>query len=201
MMQVVCIFLAAAVGMPETLVPVQLLWVNLVTDGLPATALGFNKPDGDIMRQRPRKAAESIVDGWMFFRYLVIGLYVGLVTVGGYAWWFLWYAEGPQMTWSEFTDYEECVEGEKHYSCAVFRDRHASTISMTVLVVVEMFNALNALSENGSLLTTPPWSNRWLVAAIAVSMALHVVILYVPFLAVRVSVLRRSLSAIFQSGC
>ena len=51
---------------------------------------------------------------------------------------------------------------------------------MSVLVVVEMFNALNALSENASLLQLPPWSNMWLLAAIAVSMALHFFILYFP---------------------
>ena len=63
--------------------------------------------------------------------------------------------------------------------------KRATTMSLSILVTVEMFNAMNSLSENESLLRLPLWKNPFLVAAIALSMALHVAILYIPFFTVR----------------
>ena len=59
----------------------------------------------------------------------------------------------------------------------------ASTLSLTVLVIIEMLNALNALSEDGSLLQIPPWSNPYLVLAMMGSVLVHFVVLYTPFIA------------------
>ncbi|XP_050366584.1 calcium-transporting ATPase 3, endoplasmic reticulum-type [Argentina anserina] len=186
--EVVCIFVAAVLGIPDTLAPVQLLWVNLVTDGLPATAIGFNKQDSDVMKAKPRKVSEAVVSGWLFFRYLVIGAYVGLATVAGFIWWFLYSDTGPKLPYTELINFDTCGTRETTYPCSIFDDRHPSTVSMTVLVVVEMFNALNNLSENQSLLVIPPWSNLWLVGSIIITMILHVLILYVHPLSVLFSV-------------
>ncbi|KAK1801050.1 hypothetical protein P4O66_022755 [Electrophorus voltai] len=242
--EVVCIFLTAALGFPEALIPVQLLWVNLVTDGLPATALGFNPPDLDIMGKPPRNAKEPLISGWLFFRYLAIGFvetvqdpvtglvsggpsaawvwfprpdppytdstqkgvgkgrrvrggvlqvltppyplclagYVGAATVGAAAWWFTIADDGPQVTLYQLSHFLQCNPDNPEFQdleCHVFESPYPMTMALSVLVTIEMCNALNSLSENQSLLRMPPWENVWLLGAICLSMSLHFLILYV----------------------
>lgn len=88
--------------------------------------------------------------------------------------------DGPQISLHDLCTFQACVEGSKPYSCKVFQDRRPSTVSVSILVMVEMFNALNALSENSSLLHQPPWTNPLLLGAIALSILLHCFILYFP---------------------
>lgn len=190
--EVVSIFLTAAIGMPEALIPVQLLWVNLVTDGLPATALSFNPADHDVMKRPPRKRNDPLVGGWLFFRYMVIGTYVGIATVAGFAWWFMYNPQGPQISFYQLTHFHQCSSQFPEIGCEMFSNnmsKSASTISLSILVVIEMLNAINALSSSESLLTFPLWNNMMLVYAIMLSMALHFAILYVPFLQTLFSIL------------
>lgn len=208
--EVISIFLTAALGIPECMIPVQLLWVNLVTDGPPATALGFNPADVDIMRKPPRKSDDPLINFWVLFRYLIIGSYVGIATVGVFI---LWYTQSSFMgidlvhdghtlvelsqlrnwqecsTWSNFTVAPYTIGRTRQLTfsnpCDYFTTGKvkAMTLSLSVLVAIEMFNSLNALSEDNSLITVPPWRNPWLLVAMSVSFGLHCLILYVPFLA------------------
>ncbi|XP_020598290.1 calcium-transporting ATPase, endoplasmic reticulum-type isoform X2 [Phalaenopsis equestris] len=206
--EVISIFLTAALGIPECLIPVQLLWVNLVTDGPPATALGFNPADVDIMQKSPRKSDDALISSWILIRYMVIGSYVGLATVGIFI---LWYTQpsfiGIDLTsdghtlvsLAELRSWSEChtwadfspdpfLAGNRVISfsdpCEYFTAGKikAATLSLSVLVAIEMFNSLNALSEENSLVRMPPWRNPWLLVAMGVSLSLHAFILYVPFL-------------------
>lgn len=228
--EVVSIFLTSAIGVPEGLIPVQLLWVNLVTDGPPATALGFNPPDPDVMLRPPRGRDDALINSWVFFRYMVIGLYVGFATVGIFVFWYTNYDDfitflGPSVmnylgttydghsmvSYEQLTNWGKCRVGDEaagsifegmvvndfDYNgdgivddfssnpCLYFSKgkMQASTLSLSVLVTIEMFNALNAVSEDGSLLSIPPWVNPWLLLAMASSFLLHFMILYVPAMA------------------
>jgi len=205
--EVASIFLTGALGMPEGMVPVQLLWVNLVTDGPPATALGFNPADIGLMTKPPRKSDEALINRWVLFRYMVIGMYVGIATVGAFA---IWYTHTSflgldlsgdghsTVTFHQLRHWTECSEWEGFTAspwsafgetrsfanpCDVFGAEgkaKASTLSLSVLVCIEMMNALNALSEDGSLVSMPPWVNPYLLVAMAFSMGVHCLILYIP---------------------
>jgi len=183
--EVVCIFLTAALGLPEALIPVQLLWVNLVTDGLPATALGFNPPDLDIMDRPPRRANEPLITGWLFFRYMAVGAYVGAGTVAAATWWFMSAPDGPQLSFYQLSHHMQCLGGGEEFAgvdCHVFHAPQAMTMALSVLVTIEMLNALNSLSENQSLLMMPPWTNFFLLGAMTLSMGLHFMLLHVKFM-------------------
>ncbi|GAB5579026.1 sarcoplasmic/endoplasmic reticulum calcium ATPase 2 [Prionailurus iriomotensis] len=212
--EVVC-----ALGFPEALIPVQLLWVNLVTDGLPATALGFNPPDLDIMNKPPRNPKEPLISGWLFFRYLAIGLptvsclgYVseqllvaaklssaidkpGLISAGDWPVRLRWRcycgccrvvvyccrrgSKGVLLPTGHFLQCKDDNPDFEGVDCAIFESPYPMTMALSVLVTIEMCNALNSLSENQSLLRMPPWENIWLVGSICLSMSLHFLILYV----------------------
>jgi len=208
--EVASIFFTAALGIPEGLAPVQLLWVNLVTDGPPATALGFNPPDVNAMSKPPRRKDDMLISGWVFFRYMVIGMYVGFATVGIFIYWYVMDENAPDghslvsmeqlMSWGHCADPSNPLfsdlfsNGVKNYlpdldmsanPCSYFRQGKVkpSTLSLSVLVIIEMLNAFNALSEDGSLVQMPPWKNPFLIVAVMGATALHFLILYQPMLA------------------
>jgi len=227
--EVVSIFITAFLGLPDGLISVQLLWVNLVTDGPPATALGFNPPDNDIMDKPPRSSTESLISRWTFIRYIVVGLYVGIATVGIFVMYYVGFNNStsfmgvdfgtdghPLISYEQLSHYKQCGEADWNtkdftsetsfnYTTATYNStngivksvtgvgceyfdgaigrKKASTLSLSVLVTIEMLNALNALSEDNSLLVMHPWINPWLIAAMVVSFAFHFMILHVNSLA------------------
>jgi Ca2+ transporting ATPase len=137
------------------------------------------------MERPPRSPEESLISPWLFFRYMAVGGYVGAATVGAACWWFVVYDEGPQLSFYQLTHWMRCEIEPENFAdidCDVFEDNHPNALALSVLVTIEMLNALNSLSENQSLLAMPPWTNLWLMASIGLSMSLHFVILYVDIL-------------------
>lgn len=197
--EVISIFLSAIIGIPDGFNSIQLLWVNLVTDGLPATALSFNPPDDEIMTKEPRKEDDNLLSHWTLVRFMVVGLYIGLATVGIFVYWYIgfsWSGYNQQLvSFEQLRNWSTCPVWEGwapvnflHYDftknpCSYFiaGKAKASTLSLSVLVVIEMLNSMNAISENMSLMTSGLFANPWLLMAIASSIGLHCVILYIPF--------------------
>jgi len=191
--EVVSIFLTSMLGIPEGFNSIQLLWVNLVTDGVPATALCFNPPEADIMMREPRSKNEPILNSWTLTRFLVIGTYVGAATVAIFIYYYTeysWAGDGhPLISFSQLSSWTNCKKWDKTTfagfadPCDYFVDgkKKASTLSLTVLVVIEMLNALNATSENLSIFRVGVFVNAWLIKAIGLTMFLHCAIMYIPF--------------------
>lgn len=108
------------------------------------------------MKTPPRSGREALVGPWLFFRYMVIGTYVGVATVFGYAWWFMFYEGGPQISWYQLvsmgrfsgasgaehfpipqTHFHQCSAQFPEVGCEIFSNhfsKTATTMSLSILV-------------------------------------------------------------------
>jgi Ca2+-transporting ATPase len=146
------IFLAPFFGLPIPLLPIHILWINLVTDGLPGLALAAEPGEKGIMKRPPRHPQESIFAHGMTTQIIWVGLLMGGVTIFSQAWSIRFGIENWQ------------------------------TIVFTVLCFSQMGNVLAIRSERDSLFTMGMFTNKPLLGAVALTVALQLATIYVPFL-------------------
>ncbi len=147
--EILVLLLAPFLGLPVPLQPIHILWVNLVTDGLPGLAFSAEPAEPDIMRRPPRAADEGMLDRSLWLRMLWVGLLVAgasLATAVGGA------HDLPRW----------------------------QTMVFTTLVTAQLANALAVRSPTASLLSTGPFSNRFLTGAIGLALAAQLAVVYVP---------------------
>ncbi len=146
------LILAPFLGLPIPLLPIHILWVNLVTDGLPGLALAVEPAEKGVMERPPRPPRESIFAHGMWQHIVWIGLLIGAICLVTQAW-------------------------TLRYS-----DSHWQTMVFTVLTLSQMFHVLAIRSERQSLVTQGLFSNLPLVGAVTLTFVLQLAIIYVPAL-------------------
>ena len=153
--EVLAIFFATLIGF-TIFQPVQLLWINLITDCFPALALGMEKPEADIMNRKPRDSKEGIFAGGLGFAVFYQGFLVTVITIASY---FIGH-------WFETGNFE------------VTNSVHGTTMAFLTLAMCEVFHAFNMRSLHGSIFTIKG-QNKWLWGAGALSLILTSIVVLV----------------------
>jgi P-type Ca2+ transporter type 2C len=146
------IMLAPLLGLPIPLLPIHILWINLVTDGFPALALAAEPEGKRIMQRAPRRPEESIFSGGMGFHIIWVGFFIGMLTLGTQAF--------------------EIYTGNTHWQTIVF----------TVLCLAQMWHVMAIRSERESLFTQGIFTNKLLLGAVLLTFVLQMCTIYVPVL-------------------
>jgi Ca2+-transporting ATPase len=174
--EIMIIFLATLAGLPVPLTAIQLLWLNLITDGAPALALAVEKGDPDIMNQKPRAKSEPIVN-----RSMMLGL--GIQTVAQTA--AVLTAFGLGLIWH--LEAGAAVVGNPifyliQHDWGGIDVQSAETMAFVTLSLCELFRAYTVRSERASLFQIGVFSNRSMQYAVGLSIALLLLVCSVPFL-------------------
>ena len=160
--EVLIIFLAMVGGLPIVLAAAQILWLNLVTDGLPALALGVDPPESDVMERPPRDVSENILAPPKLANLLIMGL---VITAGGLASFLIAYY------WLGYSG----PEGSPGLDMA-------RTVLFTTMVLTQALHSFNLRSETRSFFKETPFRNKWLVGSFFASGLLQLGVLYLPFM-------------------
>ena len=156
--EVISIFTATMIGF-SLLRPVQLLWINLITDTFPALALGMEKPEADIMNRPPRDPKAGIFAGGVGFDCVYQGLMVTVLT-------FISFACGCALETGSF---------------GFANSAYASTMAFITMSMAEIFHSLNMRSARASIFTLKT-RNLWLLGAMVLSFALTAAVVFIPLL-------------------
>ena len=148
------LLLAPFLGLPLPLLPIQILWINLVTDGLPGLALAVEPAEANVMRRPPRPVGEGVFARGLGVHVLWVGLFMAALALAAQAWFVD--AGAAQAQWQ--------------------------TITFTMLCFVQLGHVLAVRSERESLFTQGLLSNKPLVGAVVLAIALQLAIIYVPAL-------------------
>lgn len=167
--EIIAIFFAVLFGWPVPLVATQILWVNLITDTLPAIALGVDPGDPDAMLKKPRDPKESFFSNGAGIRALVGGVLIGLLTLGA----FVWGLNERGVPLSQLTHLTE------DNPALVY----ARTMAFVVLAASQLFYALSMRNPIKSIFQVGIFSNAYLIGAIFIGLLLQFVVINIPFLA------------------
>jgi Ca2+-transporting ATPase len=176
--EIMIIFLATLAGLPAPLTAIQLLWLNLITDGAPALALAMEKGDPDIMAQKPRAKSEPIVN-----RSMGVGIFIQTIVqtgavLGAFVMGLAWHLEAGAILPS----------GANVLSFVLAHDwrgidvQTAETMAFVTLSLAELFRAYTVRSERASVFEIGVFSNRYMQYAVGLSIGLLLIVCSVPFL-------------------
>lgn len=152
--EILVMLFAMLLALPLPLVPIQILWVNLVTDGLPAMALGLDKPEDDVMKRKPRNMNEGVFARGLGWKVVSRGFLIGLVTLFAFM---LAYKAHPD-----------------HLA-------YAQTVAFATLVMAQLIHVFDCRSEV-SVFSRNPFGNMYLVWAVLSSLVLMLLVIYIPSL-------------------
>jgi Ca2+-transporting ATPase len=176
--EIMIIFIAALAGLPTPLTAIQLLWLNLVTDGAPALALAMEKGDPDIMLQKPRSKFEPIINKTMGLGILIQTVAQTGVVLTAFAVGLIWHLEAGALIPVGTNPIIYLIQHDWRGVDVLT----AETMAFLTLVLCELFRAYTVRTERTSIFKIGIFSNKYMQYAVGLSLVLMMLVINVPFL-------------------